>query len=167
MNTFPRHLWSILAVIALAGCSSAPQQAESTDPIVRDTYCDSYLVYDMCVQDVDEDGIADLMYFKDTQEVFMVTSQQLQSPTRDFSLHRCVQEMDAATQAASTRLLTIDEHTGMMRKTQLKSKLMLVYMHYYNDIQSCMNGHTVAGRSESGDSFGDDEHWSEDEFGEL
>lgn len=168
VNIIFRIICAVLAAFYLSGCTSTPPQSQAEDiTSLRETYCDSYLVYDMCVRDVNADGIADLMYFEDTGEVFMLTSEMLRSPSHDFSLHRCVQTMDDATQAASTDLLEINEHTGVMKKTQLKSKLMLAYMHYYNDIQSCMNGHTVADRSDSKDSFGEDDNWGEDEFEEL
>lgn len=167
VNISCRYIGLIVAAIVLSGCSSAPQQTQRASSALRDTYCDSYLVYDMCVRDIDADGKADLMYFEDTEEVFMVTNELMHANTKNLNLHRCVQTMDSATREASTRLLDINEHTGLMKKTQLKSKLMLVYMHYYNDIQSCMNGHTVADRSDTSDTFGDDEQWSDGEFGEL
>lgn len=156
----------LLPVLALlhTGCATQPAEESLAVATPYATYCDSYLVYDMCVHDIDGDGEADVMYFEDTREVFMADSTYIADPRDNLSPHRCIQQMDNAVQQTSTRLLTIDEETGALEKTRLKSKLMLVYMHFYNDIQSCMNGNTVARGESDGDGFGDQDAWYEDDI---
>ena len=59
----------VAVVLVLAGCaqtpSVVPQQAAGK------TVCDTYLIQSMCVQDLQGDGVVDLIYFTDTKEIFM------------------------------------------------------------------------------------------------
>ena len=69
----------VAVVLVLAGCaqtpSMVPQQAAGK------TVCDTYLIQSMCVQDLQGDGVVDLIYFTDTEEIFMYRSGKgIQSP---------------------------------------------------------------------------------------
>ena len=59
----------VAVVLVLAGCaqtpSVVPQQAAGK------TVCDTYLIQSMCVQDLQGDGVVDMIYFTDTKEIFM------------------------------------------------------------------------------------------------
>lgn len=157
--------WLVVLVAAwLSGCSTAPvSQAPTTAH--RSTYCDSYLMYDMCVQDVDANGVADLMYFEDTLEVFMVSADFRNTLPNSLSLHRCVQAMDSPLQKTSSQLLAMNADSGVLQKTRLKSQLMLEYMRYYTAINSCMNDQ-IAGHSGTDTSFGDEDFFGDDAFDE-
>lgn len=156
----------VLAAAWLSGCSTVPV---SEAPVAgsRSTYCDSYLMYDMCVQDVDDNGVADLMYFEDSLEVFMVSQDFRKTLPNNLTMHRCVQPMDSPLQHTSSQLLTVNKDSSILLKTRLKSRLMLEYMRYYTAINSCMGESNIAGHSASDSSFGDEDFFAEEGFDEL
>lgn len=144
-----------LALLLITGCTSRPITAP--DAAARSTVCENYLVYNMCVRDVDRDGSADLMYFADTNEIFMVTPEFRDTHLPDLSDHRCMQVMDEPLQDTSSRILHLDRDAGTLQKTRLKSQLMLEYLRYAKAINSCMDGSAVAGHAPAADNFGDED----------
>ena len=55
-------------VLSLVGCNSI--RLVTTTPI-NNVYCDNFLIYEMCAEDLDNDGIVEHVYFADTFEVFL------------------------------------------------------------------------------------------------
>ena len=86
------HLIFACCSLLLAACSSAPQNAGSQTPQpLSQQFCDSYFIYNMCARDVDADGEVDLMYFTDTNEIFMLWPDTDIEPIEELSAHRCMQ----------------------------------------------------------------------------
>ena len=59
---------SLGLVSYLVACNSI--KLLSTSPI-NNVYCDNFLIYEMCAEDTDNDGIVEHVYFADTSEVFL------------------------------------------------------------------------------------------------
>jgi hypothetical protein len=165
----------LLFVLLQAGCSSVSQQPEmegnSLLSVVsewEDKYCDSFMAYDMCAVDISHSGDVDMIYFEDTNEVFMVNPASDDTLWSALPLHECVQSMDGNMQSASNDLLTITDDTGMLTKTKMKARLMLSYSKYMNEIRRCKstdNMELVADNS-YGDTSSDIDDFGEDTFGE-
>ena len=157
LQMYLRNTLSLLcATLLLVGCAGSPHTATSRVP-QTDAFCDNYLVYDMCVRDMDGNGEVDVMYFADTQEIFMLTEEYYHRDIGEFTLHRCVQVMDASVQKASSELLYIDQETSTLQKAQVKSRLMLDYAKYYPRINRCMNSTNVVHLNNPESSFGDED----------
>ena len=58
-----------MVIAVLEGCAITPDK--TTQQAMGVTVCDSYLIMTMCVQDLHGDGSVDMIYFTDTNEVFM------------------------------------------------------------------------------------------------
>lgn len=143
----------------LAACATPPQ----TDRPQAALYCDTYLIYEMCVKDVNRDGVADLMYFDDTREIFMISHDDKGYREAGLSDHRCQQPMGQQMQAVSSRLLRITESTGFLQRMHIQNRLMMAYASYLPAINQCMGQGDVAANSDdakNADPFG------EDSFGE-
>ncbi len=143
----------------VAACATQPQ----TDPPQTGLYCDNYLIYEMCVKDVDRDGLADLMYFDDTREIFMVSNNYKGYREAGLSDHRCQQLMDQKMQAISSGLLRIKEETGFLQRMKIQNSLLMAYASYLPVINECMGQGDVAA---SGDNAKNAEPFGEEPFGE-
>ena len=152
----------LAATVLLASCAGNPAANMASSMIPTELYCDNYFVYKMCVRDLDHDGEADLMYFKDTNEIFMLSEDHRQQALATMPQHRCIQTMDTDMRQASSELLLLNQQSGELHKLQLKSRLMLQYSRFLPAINRCMSGNNIA-KSHSGD---DDSFGSED-FEEL
>lgn len=149
----------ILLISLLPGaCSNTPATTSVGRQEVTDLYCLNYFVYQMCVRDVDDDGTADLMYFNDTKEIFMLSPEYEHASFAGLTMHRCLQTMNHDIRQASSKLLYIDKNSGAFYKARVKSQLMLAYTHYLPKINHCMNKSNIAGSTDTDDdSFGDED----------
>jgi hypothetical protein len=97
------RLFLLGLVAILVGCASTPdnafQQAKGK------TVCDSYLILSMCVQDLHGDGTVDMIYFTDTNEVFMYQDGKQDSVAEVMPFHRCAVPLGEGMQATSNRIL--------------------------------------------------------------
>lgn len=149
----------LLAIIGMSGCSSTQTTPAPLNQPSTSLYCDSYLIYRMCAMDIDKNGDVDFMYFEDTNEIFMISAEYNGERFENFIYHECLQPMDDAIRNASSELLFINKSSGALKKTQLKTRLMLNYTRYLPDINHCMNSHHIAEHSEfNDDSFGDEDY---------
>lgn len=156
-NRFPTiHLPALFATVLLLSACSNQRLAETPvelptesaqKAVTESSYCDNYFVYQMCAQDINEDGQVDYMYFNDSKEIFMqsaeLAARSARTPWEQLNIeaasgmHRCVQTMDNELQQAASALLTINEDTGAFTKTKIKTRLMLSYGRYMGDINRC------------------------------
>ena len=149
------------SLLALAGCKTQPsleteQGAELQSPlsVLRSSlYCDSYLIYDMCVVDVDKSGNADAVYFEDTHEVFMYDGTLASEAYQDFDMHACVQVMDKGMLKVTNRLLTVTEETPFFTRVAMKKDLMVNYSRYFSRIRECRE--QIAANLPPEEAFGD------------
>ena len=121
-------------VLVLAGCARAPsmmpQQAEGK------TVCDTYLIQSMCVQDLVGDGIVDLIYFTDTQEIFMYQRGTRDSAAQVMPLHRCAVPLDEGMQATTNRILN-REDLSLAEELSITLELIANYMAARPTIDAC------------------------------
>ena len=150
-----KYLAFSLICLLLSACSSAPEKK----PTVVAEYCDSYFIYTMCIKDLNADGKADLMYFNDSDEIFMVVPEFLNTPVAGLVPHPCVQIMDEGLRKTSTDVLAAQVESTVLERAQIKSKLILHYTRYLPKISRCHKPETNGssqGESEE-DDFGDEE----------
>lgn len=152
------RLWPIGVACLLAlltGCSSSSHKPTADSQSAAVQYCDNYLIYRMCVRDLDQNGDADFMYFADTNEIFMLSPEHNGATFTDYTYHECLQPMDEDLRHASSQLLYINEDSGALAITQLKTRLMLNYTRYLPKINRCMDNHHYADNSD--DTFGEED----------
>ena len=70
----------------LQACSSTP----GASPVASKSkvVCDSYIIMDMCVEDLVGDGTVDMVYFSDTDEIFMYQQGRQDQVAVVMPLHR-------------------------------------------------------------------------------
>ncbi len=100
-------------------------------------YCDNFLIYDMCIQDSDRDGIVEFTYFEDSREVFMYREGADKGMPADLSLHRCATMMDDELVEISSRIFYINDDSSLMERTDIRGALMLKYMAWLPDVAAC------------------------------
>ena len=105
---YPLHRQSptgLLAILLLlmAGCASDPitQPAKVSGKAV----CDSYIILDMCVEDLVGDGSVDMIYFSDTREIFMYRDGMKNAVAGEMPFHRCAVPLNSGMQSITNRIL--------------------------------------------------------------
>lgn len=136
-----RHKLSsaLLPLLLLAGCVSS---LDMTRP-VSDNYCDNFLVYEMCAQDLDKDGEVELVYFSDTSEVFLYRDGSETSLPGSLSMHRCAQPMNEEIVRNTSRLFYISEDTSYLERSDIRGSLMLSYVSYLPRVAGCSENEQV------------------------
>ena len=121
-------------VLVLAGCaqtpSPVPQQAASK------TVCDTYLIQSMCVQDLQGDGVVDLIYFTDTKEIFMYQNGKRDSVAQVMPFHRCAVPLDAGMQATTNRILDRGD-LSLAEELSITMELITNYLAARPSIDAC------------------------------
>ena len=134
----PRALyapWAHLALILLlTGCASAPEvKPERTAAYL---VCDSYIIFDMCVQDLAGDGAVDMVYFSDSNEIFMYREGMRNEVAEVMPLHRCAVPLDQGMQKTTDRIL---HRKNMQLKEELAiaKELIVNYAAAKPEIDAC------------------------------
>ena len=124
----------LAVVLVLAGCaqtpSMTPQQAAGK------TVCDTYLIQSMCVQDLQGDGVVDLIYFTDTKEIFMYRSGKRDSVAQVMPFHRCAVPLDAGMQATTNQILN-REDLSLTEELSITMELIANYLAAKASIDAC------------------------------
>lgn len=124
----------LVVVLVMAGCAQTPsilpQQASGK------TVCDTYLIQSMCVQDLQGDGVVDLIYFTDTKEIFMYRSGKRDSVAEVMPFHRCAVPLDAGMQATTNRILN-REDLSLTEELSITMELITNYLAAKPSIDSC------------------------------
>ena len=124
----------VAVVLVLAGCaqtpSVAPQQAAGK------TVCDTYLIQSMCVQDLQGDGVVDLIYFTDTKEIFMYQNGKRDLVAEVMPFHRCAVTLDAGMQATTNRILN-REDLSLTEELSITMELITNYLTAKPSIDAC------------------------------
>jgi len=124
----------LLTPLLLASCSSS--YIAGVRPVSSE-YCDNFLVYDMCARDTNRDGVVDVVYFTDTDEVFMYREGMEGRFPRNLEVHQCAQAMDEDLVATTSRLFFIDEETSFLEKQDIRGSMMIKYIAYMPRVSSC------------------------------
>ena len=124
----------VAVVLVLAGCaqtpSVVPQQAAGK------TVCDTYLIQSMCVQDLQGDGVVDLIYFTDIKEIFMYQNGKRDLVAEVMPFHRCAVTLDAGMQATTNRILN-RENLSIAEELSITMELITNYLAAKPNIDAC------------------------------
>lgn len=127
-------LLSIIFLLALASCANVDSAGRRQ---VTTEYCDNFLIYDMCARDTNRDGVVEVVYFSDTDEVFMYREGMQNHFPRSLNVHRCAQMMDEDLVATTSRLFYISEETSYLEKQDIRGSMMIKYIAYMPRVTSC------------------------------
>jgi hypothetical protein len=116
-GTLSKWSISLAFILTLAGC--ATDSAVKPEPTTAHLVCDSYIIFDMCVRDIAGDGAVDMIYFSDTNEIFMYREGMQSTVAEVMPLHRCAVPLNEGMQTTSDRIL----HRKNM---QLSEELIIV-----------------------------------------
>lgn len=124
----------LAVVVILAGCASTPdnlaQQAKGK------TVCDSYLIMTMCVQDLHGDGSVDMIYFTDTNEVFMYQDGKRDSVAEVMPFHRCAVPLNEGMQTTTNRILNRSD-LSLAQEVSITRELISNYVAAKPTIDAC------------------------------
>ena len=137
-------------LLCLGACASIP--VDSSNPVAT-LYCDNFLIYDMCAQDVDGDGIVEWVYFEDTNEIFLVRDGIDAPLPTELAAHRCMQKMDDAIVQNTSQLFYISDETNYIERADIKSALMFSYVGYMPRVMRCNQGRQAVSAEPVGDEF--------------
>ena len=121
-------------LLSLTGCATGPiTEPQSTK---GKTVCDSYIILHMCVQDIIGDGIVDLIYFSDTNEIFMYREGVKDIVTQVMPFHQCAVPLPDAMQKISNRIL-FRENLSFSEELGIKKDLLFAYLEAKSGIDAC------------------------------
>lgn len=149
-----KELLLITGSVAITACSSAPAYQEAAAPH-SESFCESWLVYDMCVQDIDADGRVDLMYFTDTDEIFFYDSIKLHQAAELRPVHPCAQPMDQPILDVGSELLQVNEETPLMSRLAIKRRLMAEQFRYMSRVRDCNRQLGLTESGGAGENYGE------------
>ena len=66
-----KKLLRVLVVLSLLVVVSACTLGIFGARPVSSLYCENFLIYDLCAQDLDGDGVVEYVYFEDSRDVFI------------------------------------------------------------------------------------------------
>ncbi|MEH6557302.1 MAG: hypothetical protein V7459_13105 [Oceanicoccus sp.] len=159
--------FSFAIVLALGGCAieSGIQPQKDQGKII----CDSYLVLDMCVRDYLDDGIVDMIYFSDTDEIFMYREGMKDFVASVMPLHLCAVPLSDGMQAITNRILDRQD-LSLSSEIDIARQLIANYMAAKPEIDACHARHAKKGDvySPAEDEFFDgDDEWDDEWADEL
>jgi hypothetical protein len=95
------------------------------------------MIYEMCVTDLNSDGVIEFVYFEGSRQAFMYRPGTLRRLPKTLTLHPCATEMDDEMVRITSRMFYIDESTTLLEKTDIRGSLMLRYMAALPEITAC------------------------------
>lgn len=118
----------------LAGCAVDPalegQLAEGN------IVCDSYIVLDMCVRDLYGDGAVDMIYFTDTNEIFMYRQGMKDAVEEFMPFHQCAVPLSAGMQDITNQIL-LRADLSLSEELVVTKQLFVNYMAAKPEIDAC------------------------------
>jgi hypothetical protein len=127
--------WLSLAIlISISACSLDPLVDQSS--AVGRTVCDSYIVLDMCVQDIVGDQQVDMIYFIDTKEIFMYREGMKEQVGQLMPFHRCAIHLSADMQATTNRILD-RKNLSFTEELAITKDLLANYLAARPTIEAC------------------------------
>ena len=125
---------TLLTALLIAGCAVDPViEPESTHGRI---VCDTYLILDMCVRDLIGDGTTDMVYFTDTNEIFMYQQGRKSAVAEVMPFHRCAVPLGEDMQKTTNRIL-LRGQLSLTEELAITRDLMLNYMAAKPEIDAC------------------------------
>jgi hypothetical protein len=121
-------------MMTLVGCASTPPAGVSHAQ--GKTVCDSYIIMNMCVQDLMGDGTVDMVYFTDTNEVFMYQAGRQDAVGEVMSFHRCAVPLNAGMQSTTNQILK-RENLSLTEELDITRRLIANYVAAKPTIDAC------------------------------
>jgi hypothetical protein len=121
-------------MMTLVGCASTTPTGVSR--VQGKTVCDSYIVMDMCVQDLMGDGTVDMVYFTDTNEVFMYQAGRQDAVAEVMSFHRCAVPLNPGMQSTTNQILA-RENLSLTQELDITRRLIANYVAAKPTIDAC------------------------------
>ncbi len=128
-----RLILVMFTLLSLSACSLTG----IGDRPVSDLYCDRFLVYDMCAQDLDSDGVVEFVYFPDSKDVFMYREGADEIVPIELNMHRCAVLMDESLVATTSRVFYVGDETTFLEKQDIKGAMMIKYIAYMPGVTAC------------------------------
>jgi hypothetical protein len=122
------------SVVLLSGCAAF---FDGSDGPANALVCDNFLIYDMCAQDMDADGVVEYVYFEDTDQVFLYRVGTQEGLPSNLEMHPCAQEMDDSILSSASRMLDVSDETPYIERTDIRGAMMLSYISYMPRVASC------------------------------
>ncbi|MDA0926666.1 MAG: hypothetical protein O2861_01150 [Proteobacteria bacterium] len=132
-----QHCISLLVCLVLVSCGSLPDGERPSNAL----YCDTYLMYDMCAQDQNRDGVVDFVYFTDSEEIFMFREGVQERYRGNLGVHRCAQIMDENLVATTSRVFYVNDETSFLERQDIKGAMMIKYIAYMPEVTACNMRH--------------------------
>jgi|TARA_B110000263_G_C15177600_1_gene449992 hypothetical protein len=127
-------LLTICSVVLLSGCAAL---FDDIDRPVNALVCDNFLIYDMCAQDMDADGVVEYVYFENSDKVFLYRVGTQEGLPANLKMHRCAQEMDDSIVSSASRMFYVSDETPYIERTDIRGAMMLSYISYMPRVASC------------------------------
>ena len=151
----------LIIALGLAACGSAPQQRA----LPGQHSCEDFLIYVICVGDIDHSGDVDYVYFGDDYQIFMY-AQAMREPLNTLRQpwHECAIPMSENTREHSSRLL-YGEALKLSERLAIKGKLIQSYRASQATVAACnaqrKNPGAVPKPDDSGDPFVAEDDWED------
>ena len=112
------------------------------------------------MQDLQGDGVVDLIYFTDTEEIFMYQNGKRDLVAEVMPFHRCAVTLDAGMQATTNRILN-RENLSIAEELSITMELITNYLAAKPSIDACNaqfedNGNEADSPSEGFSQFEED-----------
>ncbi|NKB33857.1 MAG: hypothetical protein GKR91_12230 [Pseudomonadales bacterium] len=135
MNLRQHSIRLFLVAIALFGFNAC--SVTGFGGPVSNVYCDNFLIYDMCAQDLNDDGVVEYVYFADTMDVFMFRDGADENIPSPHGMHRCAMPMDDDLVATTSRVFEVTDETSYLEKQDIRGAMMIKYMTYLPQVTTC------------------------------
>ena len=139
------------------GCSSTKPRISVEKDQLRSPllYCDSFMIYTMCAEDLNSDGEVDLFFFEDDDQIFFYRKGYLKNIISSHLFHPCMREMTDDLVRLGSRLFLVKKDEISVNKIAIQTKLMAIYISYLPAINSCQEANELENNYEN--SFDHDE----------
>ncbi len=125
-------LWAVILFLAACALDPSVKQEDAPGKVV----CDSYLILDMCVQDLVGDGVVDMIYFTDTIEIFMYRDGMKDTVGQVMPFHQCAVPLSVGMQEITNRILG-RENLSFSEELAILRDLFANYMVAKPEIDAC------------------------------
>ena len=138
-------LFSLISVTLSLGCSNATRRNMDSEIYpISSLYCDSFMIYTMCAEDITGDGEVDLFFFEDDDQIFFYRERSLMKIVDKHLFHPCMEKMNNNLLNIGSQLFFIQNKEDLVQRMSLKTRLMGIYISYLPVINSCQpNGSTA------------------------
>jgi len=151
----------MVLILSLAACAVKPtiEQEQIEGRIV----CDSYIILQMCVRDLLGDGVVDMIYFSDTNAVFMYRDGFRETVGEIMSFHRCAVPLSEEMQDITNQILG-RKNLSFREELSITKDLLANYMAAKPEINACnarFDNENISDEESADDFFIDEAEWED------